>query len=41
MKAAVYSTYGSPDVVYVDNLAKPVPGNNDVLIKVRAAGSTP
>jgi NADPH:quinone reductase-like Zn-dependent oxidoreductase len=38
MKAAVCSTYGSPDVVYVDDVAKPVPRDNDVLIKVRAAG---
>jgi NADPH:quinone reductase-like Zn-dependent oxidoreductase len=41
MKAAVCHTYGSPDVVYVDDGAKPVPRDNEVLIKVRAAAVNP
>ena len=41
MKAAVYNTYGSPDVVYVDDVAEPVPGDDEVLIKVRAASVNP
>lgn len=36
MKAA-YTRYGPPDVIEVDDLNKPVPRDNEVLIKVRAA----
>jgi NADPH:quinone reductase-like Zn-dependent oxidoreductase len=41
MKAAVYSRYGSPDVVQVRDVAKPAPKDNEVLIKVRAASVNP
>jgi len=41
MKAAVYNTYGSPDVVYIDDVARPVPGDNEVLIRVQAASVNP
>jgi NADPH:quinone reductase-like Zn-dependent oxidoreductase len=37
MKAIVYCEYGSPDVVKLDDVEKPVPNDNQVLIKVRAA----
>src|SRR6266404_800577 len=37
MKAIVYCEYGSPDVVKLDYVEKPVPTDNQVLIKVRAA----
>ena len=37
MKAAVYRSYGSPDVVKCEEVEKPVAGDNQVLIKVRAA----
>ena len=37
MKAIVYCEYGSPDVVKLDDVEKPVPTDNQVLIKVRAA----
>ncbi len=37
MKAARYCEYGSPDVVKLDEIEKPVPNDNQVLIKVRAA----
>ena len=36
MKAAVYERYGPPDVVRIEEVAKPTIGSNDVLIKVRA-----
>jgi len=38
MKAAVYTRYGPPEVVVqIANVEKPVPKDNEVLIKVRAA----
>jgi NADPH:quinone reductase-like Zn-dependent oxidoreductase len=37
MKAIVYSTYGSPDVLHCTEVNKPVPKNNEVLVKVYAA----
>ncbi len=36
MKAAVYSRYGPPDVVQIEDIAKPVPADNEVLIRVYA-----
>jgi len=41
MKAAIYSRYGPPDVVQVTDVEKPVPKDNEVLIKVRAASVNP
>jgi NADPH:quinone reductase-like Zn-dependent oxidoreductase len=37
MKAIRYCEYGSPDVVKLDEVERPVPADNQVLIKVRAA----
>ena len=37
MKAIRYCEYGSPDVVKLDEVEKPVPKDNQVLIKVRSA----
>jgi NADPH:quinone reductase-like Zn-dependent oxidoreductase len=37
MKAVRYCEYGSPDVVKLKDVEKPVPNENQVLIKVRAA----
>jgi NADPH:quinone reductase-like Zn-dependent oxidoreductase len=37
MKAIVYCEYGSPDVLKFDDVEKPVPSDDQVLIKVRAA----
>src|SRR3989338_4437982 len=41
MKAAVYIRYGSADVVQIKDVEKPVPQDNEVLIKVRAASVNP
>ncbi len=37
MKAIRYTKYGSPDVLQVQEVEKPVPRANEVLIKVHAA----
>jgi NADPH:quinone reductase-like Zn-dependent oxidoreductase len=36
MKAVVCTKYGAPEVLQVTELAKPVPANNEVLVKIRA-----
>lgn len=41
MKAAVYTRYGPPDVLQIRDVEKPVPNDNEVLIKVRAASVNP
>src|SRR6266513_2752102 len=41
MKAAVYTRYGPPDVVQIADVERPVPADNEVLIKVRAASLNP
>jgi len=41
MKAAVYNRYGPPDVIQITDVDKPVPKDNEVLIKVRAASANP
>jgi NADPH:quinone reductase-like Zn-dependent oxidoreductase len=40
MKAVVYRRYGSPDVLELEEIPKPAPRNNEVLIKVYATTVT-
>jgi NADPH:quinone reductase-like Zn-dependent oxidoreductase len=37
VKAAVYHEYGSPDVLKLEDVPEPVPGDDEVLIRVHAA----
>ena len=41
MKAIVFHAYGSPDVLKLAETEKPAPGDNEVLIRVRAASINP
>jgi NADPH:quinone reductase-like Zn-dependent oxidoreductase len=36
MKAVTYQTYGKPDVLNLVDLAKPVPGPGEILVRIRA-----
>ena len=38
MKAVRIHTYGGPKVLQLEELALPVPGPGEMLVKVRAAG---
>ena len=41
MKAVTYRSFGSPDILLCEEIDKPAPGDNEVLIKVRAASINP
>jgi NADPH:quinone reductase-like Zn-dependent oxidoreductase len=41
MKAIVYRDFGSPDVLRLEEIEKPVPNDNQLLIKVRAVSVNP
>ena len=36
MKAAIYTEYGSPDVLQIKDVATPVPADNQILIRIHA-----
>lgn len=40
MKAAVYERYGPPEVVKIKEIARPVPADDELLIKTYAATIT-
>ena len=41
MKAVVYCDYGPPEVLRLEDVARPIPSDNQVLLKVRAASVNP
>src|SRR5262245_3296292 len=41
VKAVVYTRYGSPDVLQLAEVDKPVPKENEVLVKVHAVSINP
>jgi NADPH:quinone reductase-like Zn-dependent oxidoreductase len=41
MKAVVYTEFGPPDVLQIEDIPKPAPKDNEVLVKVRAASVNP
>jgi NADPH:quinone reductase-like Zn-dependent oxidoreductase len=41
MRAIVYRAYGPPDVLQCENVEKPTPGDDEVLVRIRAASVNP
>jgi len=41
MKAIVYRSYGAPDVLQCENVEKPTPGDDELLVRVHAAAINP
>jgi NADPH:quinone reductase-like Zn-dependent oxidoreductase len=40
VKAAVYDRYGPPEVLRIEDVAKPSPADDEILVRIRAAGVT-
>jgi len=40
MKAVVHNRYGPPDVLRIEDVPKPVPASDEILVRVRATGVT-
>ncbi|MEP6895847.1 MAG: NAD(P)-dependent alcohol dehydrogenase, partial [Chloroflexota bacterium] len=41
MKAVVYRSYGQPEVLKIEEVEKPVPARDEVLVKILAASVNP
>jgi len=41
VKAIIYDTYGAPDVLKLTEVSKPAPGEDEVLVRIRAASLNP
>ena len=41
MKAAVYRSYGPPEVMKIEEIEKPVPNDDEILVRVRASSVNP
>ena len=41
MKAVIYNKYGGTDVLELQDIPRPIPKNNDILIKIFATTVTP
>ncbi|HET7457484.1 MAG TPA: NAD(P)-dependent alcohol dehydrogenase [Gemmatimonadaceae bacterium] len=41
MKAVIYCDYGGPEVLRIENVEKPVPNDDEVLVRVRAVAVNP
>jgi NADPH:quinone reductase-like Zn-dependent oxidoreductase len=41
VRAIVYQNFGSPDILHCEDIEKPLPGDDEVLIKIRAASINP